>query len=258
MAHPTSRRDVRKTLLRLGIPNAFRAARQRVVPHWRRLHERAEAWWLGGTVPFEDLTMVPRSVLLRLARQVDAVLRQGVPGDLVECGVWRGGAALLMADRLRRMGDSSRRVWLIDSFEGLPSPEEVDGPTALEWTRNTSSVHYHDNCRASMREVEEAAAALGLRDRIEIVAGWFEETLPTVRAAIGPIALLRIDADWHASVRCCLEHLYDSVSPGGLVLIDDYDFWDGCAIAVHEFLGSRQLSHRIRHDGIAYFRKDAV
>jgi O-methyltransferase len=249
---------VQRALASLGAPRALRAARDHLGSHWHRLHESAEDWWLGGTSPFRNLTMVPRRGLLRLARQVDAVLREGVPGDLVECGVWRGGAAFLMADRLRRLGDSSRRVWLIDSFEGLPRPAAIDGPAALEWARNTSSAHYYDNCRASLDEVEEAALALGLRDRIEIVPGWFEETLPGVRTAIGSIALLRIDADWHASVRCCLEHLYDSVSPGGLVLIDDYDVWDGCAIAVHEFLGSRRLSHRIHHDEIAYFRKDVL
>jgi O-methyltransferase len=90
---------------------------------------------------------------------------------------------------------------------------------------------------------------------VTLVPGWFDETLPKIRERFGPIALLRIDADWHASVSTCLEQLYDQVVDGGYIVLDDYYTWDGCSIAVHEFLGRRQLSHRIFKDGCAYFRK---
>jgi hypothetical protein len=93
--------------------------------------------------------------------------------------------------------------------------------------------------------VQGNATALGLTGYTELVKGWFEDSLPANRQRIGPIALLRIDGDWYSSVRCCLDNLYDQVVDGGLVVLDDYYAWDGCAIAVHEFLGSRRLAHRI-------------
>src|SRR5262245_20621762 len=190
-------------------------------------------------------TMVPERSLLELARQVWAILTLGIPGHLVECGVWRGGAAFLMAEVLRHAGVRDRSVWLFDSFEGLPPPQEIDGAKALAYPQNRADPWYHDNCRASLEDVRGNAASLGLTSYLELVKGWFDQSLPANRDRIGPIALLRIDGDWYASVRGCLENLYDQVVEGGLVVLDDYFAWDGCSIAVHEFLGSRRLAHRI-------------
>ncbi|HEV2772914.1 MAG TPA: TylF/MycF/NovP-related O-methyltransferase [Thermoleophilaceae bacterium] len=106
-------------------------------------------------------TMLPDDFLVHLARQVEAVLAYDIPGDFVECGVWRGGAAFLIADILRATGASDRRVWLFDSFEGLPPPEEIDGPAALAWAAETESAGYHDNARVRPEEVREAASQLG-------------------------------------------------------------------------------------------------
>ena len=206
--------------------------------------------------------MVPDRSLVELARQVCAILALGIPGDFVECGVWRGGASFLMAELLRQIGASDRRVWLFDSFEGLPPPAEIDGARALAYPADRTNPWYHDNCRASLEEVQGNVAALGLGEWTRLVKGWFQATLPTHRDQIGPIALLRIDGDWHASVRCCLDNLYDQVVDGGLVILDDYYAWDGCAIAVHEFLGSRRLGHRIegvvgRADGMDVYESAA-
>jgi len=190
-------------------------------------------------------TMVPTEALVDLARQVQAVLTCGIPGDFVECGVWRGGAAFLMADLLRQAGVRDRKVWLFDSFEGLPPPEEIDGPAATEYVKNTDGPWYFDNCRVSLEEVQRTARGLGLASYTELVKGWFNQTLPAYRQRIGPIAILRIDCDWYASVRCCLDNLFDQVVDGGFVIFDDYYTFEGCAIAVHEFLGERRLSHRL-------------
>jgi hypothetical protein len=192
-------------------------------------------------------TMVPAESLIDLAHQVRAVLAYDIPGDFVECGVWRGGASFLMADLLRQTGTRDRKVWLFDSFEGLPPPEEIDGPAAVEYTRNTDEPFYFDNCSASLEEVRRSATKLGLTFHTEFVKGWFDQTLPANRDHIGPIAILRIDADWYSSVRCCLENLYDQVVDGGLIVLDDYYAYDGCAIAVHEFLGKHKLAHRIEN-----------
>lgn len=200
-------------------------------------------------------TMLWNRRLFSLARSVRTVIREGVPGDFVECGVWRGGASFLMADLLRRYQISDRRVWLFDSFRGLPAPTDLDGPAAADYVQAVDSPKYLDNCSASIEEVEAAAERLGLAPRIRTIKGWFDETLPQFRNNVGPIALLRVDADWHDSVLCCLESLYDQVSPGGFVIFDDYNDWDGCAIAVHEFLGARHLSHRLVNASDAWFRK---
>jgi O-methyltransferase len=228
---------------------------------YRLMKGQYDAWrelsYLGPTLErIRPLSMVPNHALIQLARQVRQTLAENVAGDFVECGVWRGGSAFLVADLLRRQGAAGRKVWLFDSFEGHRVPEEIDGPAAVEYVTNTDSPEYYDNCRVAIEDVQRSAQELGLSSYTEIVKGWFEESLSATRERIGSIALLRIDCDWHASVRTCLDQLYDQVSDGGFVIFDDYYAYDGCTIAVHEFLAERKLPHRIACDGgIAYFRK---
>lgn len=213
----------------------------------------------------QPYTMVNRESLTVLAQQVNAVLAYDLPGAFVECGAWRGGASFLMADLLRQAGATERRVWLCDSFEGIPPPQALDGAAAQAWAADQSGAYNFDNLRVSVEAVQQSAAALGLSQQTEFVKGYFENTLPAVRERIGPIALLRIDCDWYASVRCCLEQLFDQVIEGGFVIFDDYHTYDGCALAVHEFMGARQLPYRLEHVAgkldvfdyyhAAYFRK---
>jgi len=241
---------------------SIRWIRERAPRHLARLVELEYAAWrrtrtLGPSIDrIRALSMVPQASLVDLGETVQATLRAGIPGAFVECGVWRGGAAFLMADLLVRAGVRDRRVWLFDSFEGHRPPAEIDGQAALEYAQRTDDPGYLDNCRVAVEEVRTSAAALGLESVTEIVKGWFDDTLPATRERIGPIAILRLDCDWYDSVRFCLESLYDQVSPGGLVIIDDYYSYDGCAIAVHEFLTTRRLAHRIEQSrGVAFFRK---
>jgi hypothetical protein len=188
--------------------------------------------------------MISDAALTDMARLAQTVLTQGIPGSFVECGVWRGGVSFLMAEVARVSGDA-RNVWLCDSFEGLPPPEEIDGDFARKFAENTESPYYYDNCTASLDVVQRAVAELGLDGSVELVKGWFDQTLPTVRDAIGPISILRLDCDWYASVRCCLDNLFDQVVEGGFIVLDDYYYTDGCAVAIHEFLGERKLGYRI-------------
>ncbi|MDB5058466.1 MAG: hypothetical protein JWO59_1938 [Chloroflexi bacterium] len=233
----------------------------RAVHALRPLKQKADQWKdrqdiSPSLAKVRPLTMVPEPSLLQLTRLVRVALKERIGGDFVECGVWRGGAAFLMADMLRRGGTKDRKVWLCDSFEGLPPPEQVDGPAAFSWAKDKHGPSYHDNCRAGFEDVAHSAMVLGLQEYTTLVPGWFEESLPAYRERIGAIALLRIDCDWHSSVLTCLENLYDSVAPGGFVIFDDYYTWDGCALAVHEFLGGRHLSHRLVADPLGvYFRK---
>ena len=204
--------------------------------------ERATRELLERVGPY---TMVSEPALRDLERRVCHVLDAGVPGALVECGTWRGGSSFLMAEVLRRRGEDGRTVWMFDSFEGLPPPDEIDGPGARTYAEDTENPLYRDNCRADLDGVRAAARRLDLEGRTEIVPGWFDQTLAAARERIGAIALLRIDCDWYEPVKLCLETLYDQVSPGGTLIVDDYYQWDGCTIAVHEFLARRELPVRI-------------
>jgi hypothetical protein len=161
-----------------------------------------------------------------------------------------------MADLLRRAGVTSRKVWMFDSFEGHRPPQDIDKAAALDYAKNADRPETYYNCRVDARDVELTAQQLGLSRHTEIVKGWFEDTIPKARERMREISILRIDCDWYQNVRYCLVSLYDVVSPGGFVIIDDYYDYDGCAIAVHEFLSERRLPHRLVTEyGLVYFRK---
>lgn len=170
-----------------------------------------------------------------------------VPGCVVECGVWRGGMVAGIAEVL----GNDRRYYLLDSFKGLQPAKEIDGPAALEYQRNTGSPGYFENCSSPLAIAEHVMRDVAGITNYEILAGWFDDTLPRFRP--GPIALLRLDADWHEATRACLYHLFDMVTPGGIVIVDDYFVWDGCAIAVHEFLARRMATERLQSLGPVCF-----
>ena len=179
---------------------------------------------------YREFTMIPEYIYtanLWLALRI-----RKTPGAIVECGTWRGGMIAGLADIL----GGSRHYHLFDSFEGLPPAKEIDGEAALAWQRNTSSPIYHDNCRASESEARTAMRMSGAK-QYTITKGWFDETLP--RALTGPIALLRMDADWYASTKEILRNLADRVVSGGLIIVDDYYTYEGCTKAVNECSAER-------------------
>jgi hypothetical protein len=154
-------------------------------------------------------------------------------GCIVECGVWKGGMLAGMAEVL-----PDRKIYGYDSFEGLREPQEVDGPAAADWWR----MNPVQNCAVTQ---EEAAQVLG-RSKFSglLIKGWFEETLFDHRPN-QPIAVLRLDADWYTPTLISFT-LYDLVTKGGLIIIDDYYVWDGCARAVHDFLSGKALNTTIQ------------
>lgn len=199
-----------------------------------------------------NLTMVATSGLIGLTRLIDVVVEERVPGAFVETGCWRGGASFLAARRFLGRGDP-RQVWMFDSFEGLPEPEPVDGARALSWGESPEGRRLQ-NCAVDVDSVEGSAHLLELDKYTRIVKGWFDETLVSSRDEIGPISMMRIDCDWYASVRVCLDVLFDSVQEGGYVIFDDYDSWPGCTLAVHQFLSERSLPYPVKRLGNAYVR----
>lgn len=161
----------------------------------------------------------------------------------------------------RPRGDRGAKpqLLLFQFLEGLPPAEQIDGVRARQWQQNTTSAAYRDNCRASLDEFEQTLRKTGCpRGKIDVQKGFFEATLPAFNSP--PIAVLRLDADWYASTMICLQKFWDHILPNGIVLIDDYYYWDGCALAVHDFLSQRKIANRIRQGpvgGVAYIQKEA-
>ncbi len=189
---------------------------------------------------------------------VTTINREKLAGSIVECGVAQGGCALLMALTDQRQ-QGHRPFWLCDSFEGLPDPtaEDYEGGA----TGSHASPLVRGSCLGTIEQVSELLFNRhGLdRSRVTLVQGWFQNTLPGHAAAMGPIAILRIDADWFESVKCCLDNLFDLVVPGGFVIIDDYGSCFGARKAVDGFLGARGIPVTLVHDrrGGCCFRKAA-
>jgi hypothetical protein len=185
---------------------------------------------------YRDFTMITPSLFAR--NLALCATRAPASGCIVECGVWRGGMSAGMADTI-----PGRLHVLFDSFEGLPPVQDIDGEAAVSWQRNTSSPHYVDNCRAE-RGYAERAMRMSAAKRFKLVEGWFSDTLATFTPE-EPIAVLRLDGDWYDSTLQCLSALYPHVMRGGLIIIDDYFTWDGCARAVHDYLSRTRAVERI-------------
>jgi hypothetical protein len=182
-------------------------------------------------------TLCSSARLRGLYQAVNHVVPRGVPGDVVECGTARGGSAALLGLALAELHDP-RRLWLFDTFEGLPAPTARDPDYDV-------AVGHTGGCRGDLADVRDLMDRLGLAERSRLVKGLFQETLPS--CAVASIAVLHIDADWYESVMTCLDHLYDRVSPGGIIQIDDYGHWAGARLAVQEFLERRHLKTRLRY-----------
>lgn len=173
-----------------------------------------------------------------------------VEGDIVECGVWRGGMSAALAE----LGGPTKKVHLFDSFEGLPPAKEIDGKEAINWQKDTTSPTYFDNCTADESFAMEAMKKAGTTN-YRLYKGWFQDTLKQYEGK--PIAILRLDGDWYDSVKVCLDMLFKHVAEGGAIVIDDYYTWDGCARAVHDFLTETKNTSRIYqwNNQIAYIIK---
>lgn len=203
---------------------------------------------------YKDYSMIPEVLFMDNLKLAERVL--DIPGAIVECGTWRGGMIAGIADLLNRT-DSSRIYYLFDSFEGLPPPTEKDGTEAFDWVEDKESSNYHDNCSA---EIDFAIRAMRMTNvansNYKIIKGWFSETLPTYESG-QPIALLRLDGDWYDSIMECLVNLYPYVAKDGLIILDDYYRWDGCAKALHDYLSVNKLTDRIRQtkEGSCYIIK---
>jgi O-methyltransferase len=178
-----------------------------------------------------------------LWQSVRHVCRQGVRGDLVECGVWRGGSSMIAALTLAEEGDGERRLWLYDTFAGMSEPSERDvtvhGMSARDnWQSISTTPGDPTMAAASLAEVRANMASTGIAaERVEYVRGPVEQTIPA--RVPERVALLRLDTDWYESTRHELEHLWERLEPGGVLIVDDYGHWTGAREAVDEFFAGR-------------------
>lgn len=189
----------------------------------------------------DEYSMTSRPKRFALVAAVRHLARNGIPGDIVECGVWRGGSIHIIARTLRAAGVDDRDIHLFDTFEGMTEPTDKD--VALDDSRpaaerlETSTKSAKIWAFASLEDVQEGLKTLDYPyERFHFVQGPVEETIP--ENAPERIALLRLDTDWYESTKHELEHLYDRLVPGGVLIIDDYGSWEGSKLATDEFMAT--------------------
>lgn len=196
-------------------------------------------------------SMMGRKRLDSLHECLDRVRRDKIPGDLIECGVWRGGGCIFMAGYLQAYELKDVRVFVADSFEGVPPPSAPqDGGLDLSKT-------VFPELAVSIDTVRENFRSYGLDlPYVHYLPGWFKDSLPA--APIKRIALLRMDGDLYESTMDILHNLYDNVVPGGVVIVDDYGAIESCRLAVSDFFASRQLPipelHEIDWTGVWFVK----
>jgi cephalosporin hydroxylase len=230
--------------IRLRLPQVFAqiyAARQEGKPWWNAQIRRPDGSLavvnLRNVCEFSH-TMIGRKRIDNIEWCLDRIREENLPGDLVETGVWRGGACIFMRGYLEAYGLPERRVWVCDSFEGLPVPTRPED-AGYDFSKEKTPV-----LAVSLEEVQENFRRYDLLDeRVSFVKGWFRDTLP--RLPVERIALLRLDGDLYESTMDALVALYDKVVPGGYIIVDDYGDFEPCRRAIHEFREQRGIDDPI-------------
>ncbi len=199
----------------------------------------------------KDYTMTSLERCYALYNAVQYVVANNIPGDFVECGVWRGGSCMLIAHTLIKNGQSNRRIWLYDTFTGMVKPGDEDGEEEKkQWSEQQLENEKNGWCLAELADVENNLKSLNYPfTNFSIVKGRVENSIPTTCPA--SIAILRLDTDWYDSTKHELTYLYPLVSLKGILIIDDYGAWEGCKKAVDEYFDNSQpvFVNRIDYTG---------
>ena len=192
-------------------------------------------------------TMTSPERVAALVEAVRYVVANRIPGDFVECGVWRGGSSMAAALALKELGDVSRELWLYDTYEGMSAPtgEDVDvaGQSAdAKFSQRQLTEDSSEWCRSPIDDVRQNLESTGYpADKVHFVKGKVQDTIPGTMTA-GPVAILRLDTDWYESTRHEMQHLYPALVKGGVLILDDYGYWQGARKAVDEYF----TTHNIR------------
>lgn len=202
---------------------------------------------VGGDWPSQAHSMIGQERMFNLRCLCEYAIVHDVPGDFIETGVWRGGASIMMRAVLAAYGVTDRKVWVADSFAGLPPPD------AERYPHDAGDILYRAaQLAVSLEEVKRNFDLYDLLDdQVRFLKGWFKDTLHV--APIGPLAVLRLDGDLYESTMDALVALYDKVSPGGFIIIDDFAL-DMCRAAVEDFRAARNVREPIQEiDGFGVF-----
>jgi len=201
-------------------------------------------------------TLTSPERIFSLCEAAKYVQENNIEGDVVECGVWKGGSMMAVAETFLKSGDTSKNLYLLDTFEGMPPPTENDvdiaGVTA-ESLLGSADKEIEESvwCRATLDVVKDALASTGYPDeKVHFIKGMVEQTIP--QFVPDKIALLRLDTDWYESTKHEMEHLFPRLSKGGVLIIDDYGHWQGARKAIDEYLENnnvRILLNRIDYTG---------
>lgn len=184
-------------------------------------------------------TMIGKKRLENIQYCVETVLADNIKGDFIETGIWRGGACIFMRGILMAYEVTDRVVWAADSFEGVPAPSLPEDAN-FDISRNVLPI-----LAVPLEEVEELFARYGLLDaQVKFLKGWFKDTLPT--APIEQLAILRLDGDLYESTMDALIPLYDKVTQGGFVIVDDYGSCPPCNRAIHDFRAKYGISEELQ------------
>ena len=206
---------------------------------------------------FQPYTMTSIERMFALFNAVHYVVKNKIEGDFVECGVWKGGSAMMMAAVLHHLGDTRRKIYLYDTYEGMSTPSEKDkdyrGNDAKSLLEHSSKENQESVwCYSSMDEVKSNMGKTKFPiDKVILVKGKVEDTIPA-NLPEGGIALLRLDTDWYESTLHELNYLYPALVSKGVLIIDDYGHWQGSRKAVDEFFErekNKVLLNRIDYTG---------
>ena len=190
----------------------------------------------------EKQTMTSRVKMYDLYKSIAYVMNSNIPGDFVECGVWKGGSAMLIAHSLLALKKTDRNIYLYDTFEGMSEPTEEDRLLSDTSVRAKSLLEKRQIYKAisPLEEVKENMYSTGYpQERIHFIKGKVEQTIPDIMP--DSIALLRLDTDWYESSLHELQHLYPKLSKHGVLILDDYGFWMGQKKAVDEYFVKRPI-----------------
>ena len=180
----------------------------------------------GNDWPKHAMTMIGVNRLVNIQKCLFDVIERGVPGDFIETGVWRGGACIFAATIFKMLKIKDRKVWVCDSFQGLPKPDPkypVD---------NNDPHHSYSALNVSLEDVQQNFRRFNLLNHnVEFVKGWFCDTLPNLDSKF---SVVRLDGDMYGSTMDGLDNLYAKLSPGGYLIVDDYGL-PGAYAAVNDY-----------------------
>lgn len=191
-------------------------------------------------------TMTSNSSLISLIDSVEYIVNNKIPGSFVECGVWRGGSMMAVAKTLMSMNSDDKDLYLFDTFTGMTKPSKFDVGIVTEekaseiFEKEKTGDDTSNWIRASIEEVKKTFKKVGYDEKkLHFIEGKVEETIP--KNTPSEISLLRLDTDWYESTKHELIHLFPKLSKGGIIIIDDYDDWEGCRKAVDEYIINEKI-----------------